>query len=498
MMKEDIGRYWKLTTLISSPSYENFLEFRKLFLVPIMNLPFVEEDYDKELWEELFDNWQCVHEISRGHGKSEYGIQLIIYLSLAQPHNPRYEEILGQPHRMNEFLIISADNTTVSELRDRILGYLLADDLLRQYIPEGTIKKDLAARYNTQKINLTNGTAMHFRPIKTKRGLHVDFCWIDDPTTESSTLTDRQTDDFVKGAIFPMTTAKQAVIWVTGTPLRNTDILNVLAKTGTFFHKKRPALKEDGNPLSKRFTARMLDEIRKTIGSIKFSSEYMLNPVDDSVSLIKKSWIDQCRDNNLSFVKHRAHYDTVVIGVDFAFGDTEYTRGGGDYFVAAVMGMIGNKKYLLNVYRRNDISATEQLSYIKELNAIYHFDTVALEFNSIRALASNLKDLNLPLKLYNTSTVDEKDKKNPDFSRVISLSKRNMILRQGTQLENELVVLPYKDEYAQSVIDLYTEEATSWALEEDKIIELGRHPDVPIAIGLALECLNESAFIIEW
>jgi len=144
------------------------------------------------------------------------------------------------------------------------------------------------------------------------------------------------------------------------------------------------------------------------------------------------------------------------------------------------------------------LSTVEQLAYIKELHAVYKFDKVALEFNSIRALAGNLRDLNLPLKLYNTGNVDEKDKKKPDFARVISVSKRNLIIRQGTHLENELVLLPYKDETTRAMIDLYSEEATSWALEEDKIIELGRHPDIPIALGYALECMDESMFVIQW
>lgn len=489
---------WQLYGLLSNCTYDNFLIFRRDYLSPYMGLPFVEEAYDREMWDELFDNWGAIHEISRGHGKSEFGIQLMIYLSLCKPENPRYEEDMGEKHCMSDFLVVSSDSTTVSELRDRIIGYFLASDLLRGYIPDGTKKKDINARYNTEKVNLTNGSTLYFRPIKTKRGLHVDFIWIDDPTTESSTLTDKQTDDFVKGAIMPMGTAKRACFWVTGTPIRTTDILNVLSKTGAYFHKKRPALNDEGEPISKRFTKVMLDDIRKKIGSVKFSAEYMLNPVDDSVSLIKKGWIDQCKDMKLHLVRNRAHYDTVVVGVDFSFGDTEYTRGGGDYFVAAVFGIRAEKKYLLNIYRRNDITAVEQLQYVKELNAIYRFDHVALEFNSIRALAGNLKDLHLPLKLYNMGGVDEKDKKKPDFSRVISLSKRNMILRQGTQLENELVVLPYGDDESKAIVDLYVEEATSWALEEEKIIELGRHPDIPIAVGLALECAGETAFIIEW
>ena len=491
-------RGWRLQLLISSFTYENFLAFRQEFLAPYMNLPFVEEDYDKEIWDELMTSWGAIHEISRGHGKSEIGIQLTVFMALCQPNNDLYQGQFGMRHAMKELLIISSDMTTVSELRDRILGYFLADDNLREYIPEGTSKRDQNAKYNTTKVNLTNGTIMHFRPIKTKRGLHVDFIWIDDPTTESSTLTDRQTEDFVKGAIMPMGTAKHALFWVTGTPIRTTDILSNLSKTGAYLHKKRPALNEEGVPLSKRFTKEMLLDIKKKIGSVKFSAEYLLNPVDDSVSLIKQSWLDSCKDKRMTLTKNRGHYDTVVCGVDFSFGDTEYSRGGGDNFVLWVWGIEGDKKVLLNVYWRNDLSATEQLRFVKEIHQIYCFDHVGMEFNSIRALATELDGLRLPLKLFNMGNVDEKDKKKPDFSRVISLSKRNMIGRIGTQAENKLMVLPYGDEESKTLVDKFCSEATSWALEEGKIIELGIHPDLPIAAGIGLECASQATFVISW
>ena len=498
MVKTSSFKSWRLHELITKCTYENYLLFRKEFIAPHMNTPFVEEDYNKEMWSEYWEHGEVVQEISRGHGKTEDGIHFRMYLSLCQPYNTRYEKELKAPHRMTEFLLISSDSTAVSEVRDRLVSYFLANDTLADYIPSGINKKDANSRFNTQKINLTNGSIFHFRPLKTKRGLHVDDIWIDDPTTESSTLTDKQTIDFLYGAVLPMGTAKQAYFTVTGTPIRMTDILTTMARSGAYFHRKRPAYDDSMKLLSKRFTMNMLDSIKKKIGSMKFSAEYLLNPIDDGISLIKKSWIDACRKETINFQKHRGGFDTVVVGVDFSFGDTEYSRGGGDYFVAVVVGINGEKKQVLNIYRRNDLSTVEQLAYIKELHAVYKFDKVALEFNSIRALAGNLRDLNLPLKLYNTGNVDEKDKKKPDFARVISVSKRNLIIRQGTHLENELVLLPYKDETTRAMIDLYSEEATSWALEEDKIIELGRHPDIPIALGYALECMDESMFVIQW
>jgi len=491
-------KHWTLLQLISECTYENYLRFRWLFIAPHMNTPFVEEDYNIEMWNEYWEHGECVQEISRGHGKTEDGIHMRIYLGLCQPYNPRYEKALGAKHRMTEFLLISSDSTSVSEVRDRLVGYFLADDSLMRFVPDGVAKKDSNSRFNTSKINLNNGTVFHFRALKTKRGLHVDDIWLDDPTTESSTLTDKQTVNFLYGAIMPMGTAKQAYFTVTGTPIRQTDILNTMVRTGAYYHRKRPAYNDSGELLSKRFTKEMLEGIKRKIGSMKFSAEYLLNPIDDGISLIKKSWIDSCKSERHSFIKNRGGYDTVVAGVDFSFGDTEYSRGGGDYFVMVVIGLNGVKKQVLNVYRRKDLSTVEQLAYVKELNAVYKFDNIALEFNSIRALAGNLRDLNLPFKLYNTGNVDEKDKKNPDFSRVISVSKRNLIIRQGIQLENELVILPYKDDVCRDIIDLYCEEATSWALEEDKIIELGRHPDIPIAFAYALECVDDSMFVIQW
>lgn len=472
------------------PTYEGFIGFVKRYLAPHMKMDFVEEEYYRTIWDSMWEHRRVDVQISRGHSKTELiAVWATIYIAVYQPINPFKDK------KIYEQLVVSSDYTTVTEVLDRIKDFFTAVPQLEHLLPN----KSDGERWNNTKIELRNGSIIHARSIKMKRGLHVDRVVCDDLTTEMSTLSDRETWSYFVGALLPMTTAKQAMIMVDGTPIRQSDIMSTLEKKKGWNHIKMPAIIdwEERRILSpNRFTWQQLMDIREQQGTVVFEAEYMLNPIDDSTSLIKREHIRECFRKTLDINRHRAYFQEVYLGVDFAFSD----RVTADWSVFFIIGKHPDEDVfvMLDYIRKRGMSANEQFDYMRELNSVYKFDMIGLEENSIQAVTKDLKGIGLPIKLFRTANVDEKDKKKPDFTSTISVSKHNLIIRLGTTFENQNILIPYKSEEAQEKAHRLLEECVSWAREEGKIVELGVHPDVPMALGYALEVATKTGFVLDF
>lgn len=506
------------------PSYQNFMSFVKMFIAPHMRSPFVEEAYYKVLWDARWEHRFTDIQISRGHSKSEFVIWRAMYLGVMQPFSPFYRKEKGTDKRMMEFLLSSSDMTTTGELADRLKYYFKASNVLSQLLPDAG---DEELPDNTRKLTLRNGSTFFFRSIKMKRGLHPDDISIDDPTTESSTLTDQQTWDFFTGAIMPMSTANVAGVGIDGTPLRRTDVLSRVrhadkeemigedggVRASLWHHVHLPALdRATGELLSPgRFTKSVLDDIRSLQGSRKFEAEYMLNPIDDESSIIKREWILSCIDPSHNFVFTRADFDEVYLGWDFAFSD----RITADRAVGVVLGRRAGKLWLLNIHIFKGLSGLEQIQKVKELHARYLFDKIGLEENSITAIQKEVKQLSmpngspLPIRMFRLTAHDDQADPLTKGAEVINVGKQQFILRLASLFENREVVLPGKGFVETALVDELVSEATSWALEakqtvrsgsligmESKLVEIGPHPDIPVALGYAVEAARLSSFVV--
>ena len=85
-------------------------------------------------------------------------------------------------------------------------------------------------------------------------------------------------------------------------------------------------------------------------------------------------------------------------------------------------------------------------------------------------------------------------RKTPDYDwseKRHTVGKINLIMRLGTAFENKSIVIPYKTEKDKYIADKILSECTSFALSEGKLVEAGVHPDIPIALGYALELINQ-------
>lgn len=492
-------------------SYNLFMDFVRNELAPYMEMTLVEEDFYPEMWDRWNANKYTIDEIARGHGKTEWGIWSTLFNVARQPLNPWWD--LSDYKKVVQQLIVSSGTQEVREMGDRMEEYCFASPILKQLTPRGASKGRTTDRWNSRKKVFANGSQLHFRQVKCRRGLHVDGIWMDDLITESSTLTDKDTKRFVLGAILPMGTAKRAWVRITGTPLRATDIIHEMDKTGMYDHIKLPAIIdwEKKIILSKRLTWDALMGAKKLIGSVKFEAEYQLNALENQRGIIRRSWVEACFDKSFAqtnmakikaheesmtaqkveFIPWRDQYYAVYGGIDFAFSDLEkadssiyYTIGDRGYEYE------GPRYDLLDAQCFKGQSLGWQMNEMQTWYALWEHDIIGVEANSIRSSVKDIRQLNMPFKLFWTGTVDERDKKKqqgPFHGRIYSVSKRNFALRLGGQFERANIRIPYKGEAAILLAERLRSECCSWALEDNKLVEVGPHPDMPIALGYAIE-----------
>jgi len=248
-----------------------------------------------------------------------------------------------------------------------------------------------------------------------------------------------------------------------------------------------------------RFTKEKLQQIRKEIGSVAFQQEYLNNPVDNSSSIIKREWIISCFREDIS------HEDTLemefsmkTLGVDFAFSD----RVTADESAFGGLGLKDEFYYLINCHKVKGLSATEQMHIIKdELHPKYTYDQIGLEENSIKAISKDIGQWNLPITLFWTGSADPAERLKPGYdwsNKRHTVGKINLIMRLGTAFENKRFIIPYKTEKDKQIADRILAECTSYALSDGKLVESGVHPDIPIALGYALELLNNNKVIMNF
>ena len=276
-----------------------------------------------------------------------------------------------------------------------------------------------------------------------------------------------------------------------GTILHVDSLLN--NKIKLYKGKIFKACDEDLNNLlwPTRFTKEKLIKIKYDIGSVAFQQEYLNNPIDNTSSIIKREWIEQCKRADLSSEDvFRMSFDMKTLGADFAFSD----RVSADESAYFGLGRKDGFYYLLHGQKDKGLSINEQMNIIKnELHVKYQYDKIGLEENSIKAISKDIQQWNLPITLFWTSANDPAARKKADYDwtdKRHTVGKINLIMRLATAFENKRFVIPYKTERDKALFDKIVSECTSYALSDGKLVEAGVHPDIPIALGYALELMN--------
>jgi hypothetical protein len=188
-------------------------------------------------------------------------------------------------------------------------------------------------------------------------------------------------------------------------------------------------------------------------------------------------------------------FDMVCGGVDFAFSE----RLTADKSAFVSLARCDDKFYVIWGDTKRGLSVSEQLDYIKfGWNTVLRHDWIGLEENSIKAVSKDLESMQLPLKLFWTSQRDPKKEQLKDMMRQ-TVGKINLIHRLAVAFEHHRFVIPYKTEQDRFFAEMLLQECTSYSLMNGKLVESSVHPDIPIALGYALELINATnSPIISW
>ena len=248
-----------------------------------------------------------------------------------------------------------------------------------------------------------------------------------------------------------------------------------------------------------RFTKKILTKIKYEIGSVAFQQEYLNNPIDNTSSLIKREWVEQCFREDMSQADVlEIGFEMKTLGVDFAFAD----RVTSDDSAFCSLGKKDEFFYLIGSFKEHGLSVYEQMKLIKnELFEKYKYDQIGLEENSIKGISKDIQGWNLPITLFWTAAKDPADRLKPGYdwsNKRHTVGKINLIMRLGTAFENKRFIIPYKTDADKERADRILAECTSFALSDGKLVEAGVHPDIPIALGYALELLESGGVVFDF
>jgi len=280
-----------------------------------------------------------------------------------------------------------------------------------------------------------------------------------------------------------------------GTIIHHDCLLNnrIKAWNGQVFK----ALDEEGVPLwAERFTKKKLEAIKSDIGSAAFEAEYMNNPIDNASSLIKREWVEQCFDHELSISD--VEYDEIYLGVDFAFSD----RVAADQSAFGDIGVNyhpnGQVKelILMNMEWAKGLSLNKHWEKIERKYKMNKHELVVLEENSIKGSVEDIRQLNIPFKFFWLGARDPKSTEKQSTFKSKTIGKINAINRLAVSFEYKKWVIPYKTDREQAIANRVLNELTSWGLVDGKLAEFGVHPDAPIPMILVNEVLRGGTGVI--
>jgi len=337
-------------------------------------------------------------------------------------------------------------------------------------------------------------------------GAHVDIVVIDDledDLTTASAGVRQKTRDWLAATVTPILN-QGGMMLVIGTRKNADDIYAHMIKDPTFQVIEDAAIKKwpesfnyitkvdaKGNEFIEGVEVKGDYEVlwpefrpieyllmeRRTMGSHLFAREMQNQVQSEDDAIIKRDWVDRSKMTNYTFNTPppiNLSNCTVVCGWDLSIEadkkkakskDTDYTVG---WCIARDK---NGKIWVLDMYRDRGITQQEIMNAIVSMYEKWqeYIKEIWVEKNSFGAIyVQQLQRTSLPVK------------------PVVMTAKnalRNSIHHIAVLFENELIRLPYGDNYSQNKIDLFCDEAVAYPL--------GAHDDTLASFTHALSAVKK-------
>lgn len=329
----------------------------------------------------------------RGSGKSYlwgYGFPLWRMYTYRKPQYGQPDSI-DNKNRKETLLVTNTIQLGKEHLAKVIEEIQFNDDIRHKLNPTG--KASLGAIGITSE----NGSKYHLRSKDGfMRGLHCGSVLCDDLPDESSIYSQEQRQkllDTFYGSIQPIV-EPGGFFLVSGTPYSQEDIYASIKKDSAFKSFEYPAIYPDGSILAPdRFSFDYLMKVRKALGTIVFSREYLVVPVSDGSSLFPWSYLERAfigmeniplADNIESFpVKLKR----VILSCDLAISGAI----GADASAFIAMGLDANNNvWVLDIWHKQGASHNEQVSVMIQKNSAFKCNSTVVESNGFQRVIAQL------------------------------------------------------------------------------------------------------------
>jgi hypothetical protein len=396
--------------------------------------------------------------------------------------------------------IFSSNQDRANELLQIIVDELLNNPKLRWLVPPRHDNK-----WSKRRIILTTGSEIRARGFGVRvRGGHPKWIVSDDSLSDATlwSETQRKKDtDYFFSAITNMVVPGGQII-VPGTPFHMDDLYAHLQnlerakyKSAKYIVWKKPAVDEKGQALwPARYDEERLAAKKEEIGSVRFTREYLVQPVSDDMSLfpsylfegepIKQRAISLGRyvegvprkyplrpgDCDPLYIPHPAEYweqlgiTTRFTGIDIALS----AETGADYFVMVTLGLdAAGNRWLCDLFYARGLSFHAQLDTI-------HPALVYIEDNAMQRVWGDelIRTSDLPIKKF-TTTAQIKN----------ALDKGIFVLRP--LFENKKHRLPVGDAESVERVQWLISQFVQFAWVDGKLEGVGAHDDGPVAYWIS-------------
>lgn len=345
-------------------------------------------------------------------------------------------------------------------------------------------------RWAQTAIHCTNGHRIYARGFGVKvRGGHPNWCVVDDGLNDEtlySEMVRRKQIDYFYSALSNMIIPGGQLI-VVGTPFHQEDLYADLGDNSRYKYGKYAAVRPNGGALCPdRYNLRELGAKKEEIGSVRFTREFMCEPIADDMSLFP-GWLfagDPIEQWAVTLGRTGDWWRdevgvSIYMGVDFALSSSVQA----DYTVIWVMGVdkMGNR-WIIDIHRGKGIPYQQQLSKIAEVAKLYEPGLIFLEANQAQRIFGDelIRTTDLPIKLFRTGVEKHSLEKGVPSLRVL--------------LENGKFRIPRGDARSVELTNLWRDEMRSFTWQNGKLASVGGHDDLVMACWICDQAIRAGGF----
>lgn len=389
--------------------------------------------------------------------------------------------------------ILSATAPQAERILEDIIAEVEGNPKLHWLIPT---RKE-ARKWSSKYVRFSNGHRIYARGFGTKvRGFHPDYIIGDDVLNDESIYSElvrRKQSEYWFTAISNMVVPGGQIV-IVGTPFHKDDLYHEIENNEEYEFRKYAAITREGQALwPERYTledpppegAENLERKKREIGSIRFTREFLCEPVADDMSLFPLRLFkgDPIEQMNVKLGMPGEFWDkagvTRFMGVDFAMS----SNVSADYTVVFTMGLDGyGNRWVVDIQREKGLAYQDQLSLINSVARKYEPALVFLEDNQMQRIFGDelIRTSDLPIRKFTTGVQKNSLDKGVPSLRVL--------------LENGKFRIPRGDKHSVEQTDIWIDEMRSFTWQDGKLQSVGGHDDTVMACWICDQAVRHGGF----